>query len=158
MNANYRFIHVWSKCRRVGYSLEPPKHLSAHISHTHTHTLRTPECIAKTTTTSTCKKQTKTNKTNANRSQNYKTKTNYIIKYLYTGILRGTDVSEKASVRPLCALRHLFRTTGYVVHGLRISIWLEQQQQGNAQIRNANEESKKKSQKRTLGKILNSKF
>lgn len=29
------------------------------------------------------------NKTNANRSQNYKTKTTYIIKYLYTGILGG---------------------------------------------------------------------
>lgn len=64
-----------------------------HTFRTHTHTLRTPECIAKTTTTSTCKKQTKTNKTNANRSQNYKTKTNYIIKYLYTGILRGGRMS-----------------------------------------------------------------
>lgn len=144
MNTNYRLIHMWSKCRRVGYSLEPPKTPFC-IHFAHTHTQRTPECIAKTTTT-TCKKQTKKTKTNANRSQNYKTKTNYIIKYLYTGILMGERVSQsEASVRLLCALRHLFRTTGYTVHGLRNSIWLEQQQR-NAQIRNANDESKKKSQ------------
>lgn len=55
-----------------------------HFAHTHT---ENPRVYSKKITT-TCKKQTKT-KTNANRSQNYKTKTNYIIKYLYTGILRG---------------------------------------------------------------------
>lgn len=62
MNTNYRLIHMWSKCRRVGYSLEPQKTpFCIHFAHTHTHTYtqRTPECIAKTTT---CKKQTKKQK------------------------------------------------------------------------------------------------
>lgn len=45
-------------------------------------------------------KANKKTKTNANRSQNYKTKTNYIIKYLYTGILRGERVFQsEASMR-----------------------------------------------------------
>lgn len=87
-------------------------------THTHLHT-ENPRVYSKNNNNNNMQKANKKTKTNANRSQNYKTKTNYIIKYLYTGILMGERVSQsEASVRLLCALRHLFRTTGYTVHGL----------------------------------------
>lgn len=124
MNTNYRLIHMWSKCRRVGYSLEPQKTpFCIHFAHTHTHLHTENPRVYSKNSNNNMQKANKKTKTNANRSQNYKTKTNYIIKYLYTGILRGERVSQsEASVRLLCALRHLFRTTGYTVHGLRNSI------------------------------------